>query len=194
VGYLDDYFGSVDKVNHRLEVTDGKQVGISPEEGLQMLCRWSSEVSTASGVLFFVGNGASAAMSSHMAADWTKNGRVKALAFNDPAFLTAIGNDIGQDQVFAKPVSWYGSARDMLVAISSSGDSSDIINAIKAARQVGARVVTLSGMKPDNRCRQLGDLNFYIPAHTYGVVEACHQVLLHAWLDCHTGTREWAEE
>ena len=72
---------------------------------------------------------------------------------------------------------------DVLVTISSSGNSPNIIRAIETASEMGLTVVTLSGMGPDNRSRGMGNLNFYIPADTYGAVEASHQVVLHGWLD-----------
>jgi D-sedoheptulose 7-phosphate isomerase len=55
-------------------------------------------------------------------------------------------------------------------------------------------VVTFSGLKPDNACRTLGDINLYIPAKTYGIVECAHQILLHVWLDQSMGIREWERE
>ena len=72
----------------------------------------------------------------------------------------------------------------MLVTISSSGNSPNIIKAIEAGKKKGAYVITFSGMKEDNKSRQLGDLNFYVPLDTYGLVESAHAVILHAALDC----------
>jgi D-sedoheptulose 7-phosphate isomerase len=62
------------------------------------------------------------------------------------------------------------------------------------AREKGMGVVTFSGLKPDNQSRKMGDLNFYIPAKTYGIVECAHQVLLHVWLDKYMGVVEWDRE
>ena len=71
----------------------------------------------------------------------------------------------------------------MLITISSSGNSPNIIKAINTARELGVFIVTLSGKKEDNQSRRLGDLNFYVPLDTYGLVESAHAVLLHCWLD-----------
>jgi D-sedoheptulose 7-phosphate isomerase len=122
-------------------------------------------------------------MASHMAADGSKNGRFRALAFNDPALMTAIGNDISYDQVFSVPLRRYANPGDILVTISSSGNSPNVVAAIEAAKELGLKTITLSGMKEDNRCRQMGDLNFYVPGLTYGMAECSHQALLHCWLD-----------
>jgi len=115
-------------------------------------------------------------------------------AFSNSALLTAMGNDLGFEEAFAAPLSWYAQSGDLLVTISSSGNSANIIKTIETARSKGMSVVTLSGLKPDNKSRQLGDLNFYIPAKTYGIVECAHQVLLHLWLDKFMGVTEWERE
>lgn len=120
-----------------------------------------------------------------------KNAGVRALAYNDVAFLTAIGNDLNYDQVFARPLDWYGRAGDLLATISASGNSANVLRAIEVARRKGCRVLTFSGMKPDNLSRRLGDFNFYVPALTYGIAECSHQVLLHAWLDRFMNVHEW---
>ncbi len=133
--------------------------------------------------VLFVGNGGSAGICSHMAIDFWKNGGLEALAFNDGSLLTCLGNDFGFDQVFARPVQCYGKAGDVLVAISSSGRSPDILNAVAAAREKQCQVLTFSGFDSANPLRTLGDYNFYVASHTYGIVETTHQALIHAILD-----------
>ena len=173
------------------EVKSGAGEVLTMSAALPPLCLLAKEVHAVRGTIHFVGNGASACMASHMAVDWTKNAGVRALAYNDTAFLTAIGNDLGYDQVFAQPVSWFAEPGDLLVTISSSGNSPNVLNAIEAARQKQLRVVTFSGMKANNASRNLGDLNFFVPGWTYGLVECAHQVLLHAWLDAFMGVNGW---
>ena len=121
--------------------------------------------------IMFIGNGGSAAIASHMATDFVKNGGLRAIAFNDGAALTCLGNDYGYPSVFAKQIEMHGLAGDVLVAISSSGESANILKAVDAARAGGCTVVTLSGFKQDNTLRGLGDFNLYVPAGDYGLVE-----------------------
>jgi len=71
----------------------------------------------------------------------------------------------------------------MLVAISSSGRSPNILAAVRVARQCRLNVVTLSAMKAGNQLRRRGTLNVYVPADTYGFAESCHAVILHHWMD-----------
>ncbi len=130
-------------------------------------------------------------MASHLAADWTKNAGVRATTYHDISLLTAISNDQSYDQVFAQPIGWFGEKGDMLVTISSSGNSPNVLNAIASAREQEMKVVTFSGMSPENKSRLAGDLNFFVPAWTYGIVESSHHVLLHAWLDCFMNVRDW---
>ena len=133
--------------------------------------------------MYFVGNGASAAMAAHMSADASKNGKIKAQCFNESSFMTAIGNDISYDEVFSYPLARYANDGDVLITISSSGNSPNIIKAIEVAKSKNMTIVTLSGINDDNKSRQMGDLNFWIPSKSYGIVESTHQCLLHCWLD-----------
>ena len=137
--------------------------------------------------LLFIGNGGSAGIASHMAIDYSKNGGLRSLAFNDPSALTCLGNDFGYEHVFAKQVEFHGRRGDLLVAISSSGSSKNILNGVAAGRDAGLRVLTLSGFRPDNPLRGLGDMNLYVGNGEYGFVELTHLALCHAILDIACG-------
>ncbi len=148
-------------------------------------------VQQADGTQFFLGNGASAAFAEHMALDWTKNGGVRSLNPSSAVLLTALANDMSYQDSFAVFLDRYAKSGDVVVTISSSGNSENVIRAIAAARKIGCGVITLSGLKPDNTSRKQGDVNFYVPARTYGIVECAHQVLLHMMIDAFMGIEEW---
>lgn len=133
--------------------------------------------------IFFIGNGGSAAIASHQSVDYWKLGGLKAVAFNDASLLTCMGNDMGFENVFAVPIKHFARPGDILIAISSSGKSQDIINGAGAGHKAGCRVITFSGFGKANPLRSRGELNFYVPAHSYGIVEVTHLSLLHAMLD-----------
>jgi len=192
--YYAKYCASHDQALANLEISNRGSELLSHDEGFEALCELSQNVGEAGRKQYLVGNGASAAFANHMALDWTKNGGVPTHAFANSALLTAMGNDLGFEEAFSAPLSWYAKSGDLLVTISSSGNSANIIRTIETARSKGMGVVTFSGLKPDNQSRQLGDLNFYIPAKTYGIVECAHQVLLHIWLDKFMGITEWERE
>jgi len=138
--------------------------------------------------LIFIGNGGSAAIASHMAIDFWKNGRLPAISFNEGSLLTCIGNDYGFEYVFEKPVEMFAKEGDVMVAISSSGASKNILNATKTAKRKGVFVITLSGFSDKNPLLKCGDLNFYVPSNIYGIVEISHQVICHAILDSYMKT------
>lgn len=132
---------------------------------------------------FFIGNGGSSAIASHMTADFMKNGNIRTNSIYDNAVTTCLGNDYGYEYIFSKPIEYLMNEGDILVAISSSGDSESIINAIKAAKQKGALVITFTGFKCDNRARKEGDFNVYVPIEHYGKVESLHNILLQQIVD-----------
>ncbi len=141
--------------------------------------------------VIMVGNGGSAGIASHQAVDYWKNGGVRAIAFNDASLLTCIGNDLGFENLFSAPIDRFADPEDIVFAISSSGASPNILNAAKAARTAGCRLVTFSGFDPANPLRSQGDINFHVASSSYGLVEILHLYIIHSILDaklqCHDG-------
>ncbi|MGD9971483.1 MAG: SIS domain-containing protein [Desulfatirhabdiaceae bacterium] len=183
---MSDYFKYVDELKKCLNsvvVTRADGSKLDADQGLDHWCAMTADLMQANKTMYFAGNGASAMMASHMAADASKNGGFRALAFNDPALMTAVSNDVCYEQSFALPLKRFADPGDMLVTISSSGNSPNVVAALEAAGSLGLKTVTLSGMKEDNKSRQMGDLNFYVPGITYGMAECSHQAILHCWLD-----------
>jgi len=126
---------------------------------------------------FVVGNGGSAAIASHMQNDLCKAVKMRALVFTEQSLLTALANDDGYQTAYETLLKLWGEPNDLLIAISSSGRSENILRAVAAARKVGGHVITMSGFAPDNPLRSLGDVNFYIPSDSYGHVELAHAAL-----------------
>jgi len=178
-----DYVAKIARGLGDLVVTDHAQASITALDGFDRWVALTRETHGRGGQVFLIGNGGSAAMASHMAADALKNGHLRALAFNDLALLTATGNDAGYDQVFALPLARLARPGDLLVAISSSGNSPNVVRALETARDLGVAAVTLTAKQPDNAARSLGALNFYVPLARYGWAESAHQIILHCWFD-----------
>lgn len=132
--------------------------------------------------LIFIGNGGSAAIASHMANDFSKNGDYPALCFNDPASLTCLANDLGYEHVFSHPIEKHVRGPDCIIAISSSGKSANVIAGVYAAKKRGASIATFSGFAPGNPLSELGDVNFHVKSFDYGIVETAHLAMLHATL------------
>ncbi len=146
----------------------------------------------AGGKVAIVGNGGSAGIAAHIAIDLAKNGRVPAVCFNDAAQITCLANDYGFENWLAHAVRMNLRKGDVLVAISSSGKSPNILNAVGAARDLGLSVVTLSGFLPDNPLRALGDINFWADSRAYNIVETVHQFWLMSVIDLIIGKAEYA--
>ena len=170
-----------------IEITDGGGAALGLDGGVARIAELVVTQTSAGRKLMFVGNGASAAIASHQAVDYWKTGRMRAMAFNDAAQLTCLGNDYGYAHVFEKPIEMFTDPGDVLIAVSSSGRSENILRAASMARDKGARVVTLSGFAPDNPLRHLGQINVYVPSKSYGHVEVTHLAVLHSLLDAIVG-------
>lgn len=133
--------------------------------------------------IFFIGNGGSSAIASHMTADYMKNGGMKTCCLYDNAVTTCMGNDYGYECVFSRPLECLGQENDLLVAISSSGNSQNIVNAISVAKAKNMDIMTFTGFKQDNRSRRLGLINVYVPSEKYGIVESIHNLILQQVVD-----------
>ena len=129
--------------------------------------------------VWLCGNGGSAAVASHIANDLVKRGK-PACALVEPAILSCIANDEGWERVFAGQIHVHCRPGDIVVTISSSGKSLNILNAAYAAREAGCELVTLSGFEAMNQLRQLGSHNYYVPSFNYGIVECAHLAILHS--------------
>ena len=141
------------------------------------------DVSARSKKIILAGNGGSAAMASHVAVDLTKAARIRSINFNEADLLTCFANDYGYENVFEKAVEFYGDEGDLLVLISSSGQSKNVLNAAKKARGMDIGVITLTGFRRDNQLRQMGDFNLWVNSTSYNVVEMTHHIWLVAIVD-----------
>ena len=129
--------------------------------------------------IYLVGNGGSNGIISHASVDFLNTCKIKAVPLTDSSQLTCFANDYGYENIFSKPLDILISQDDILIAISSSGSSKNIINAIRVAKSKDAFILTLSGFKQDNPLNQLGDLNLWINSTHYGMIEIAHSLLLH---------------
>jgi D-sedoheptulose 7-phosphate isomerase len=140
-----------------------------------------------------VGNGGSAAIASHFSVDLTKNTSIRCMNFNEYDLITCFANDYGYEQWIEKAVELYGNKGDVLIAISSSGSSENILNGCHAAREKQfSKVFTFSGMKANNPLKQLGDINLWVNSKAYNHIENIHQFWLLAVVDLVIGKAEYS--
>jgi|SRR3989339_370044 len=178
-----DYYLTLEKLLKSIEVTDKKGQKLPFHEGVAEVAGLIEAQTGTGKKIIFIGNGASAAISSHSATDFWRNAGVKAMAFNDASLLTCISNDFGYKYVFKKPIEMFAESGDILVAISSSGRSENILCGAEAARDKGMTIITLSGFDTHNPLRKMGRFNFYVSASSYGYVEVIHHAICHGLLD-----------
>ncbi len=178
-----DYFRELAELLPSIEVTDQRGATLSLDAGAKKAVEMILSLQPASGKVMLIGNGGSAAIASHMQNDLCKAVRSRAIIFNEAPLLMALSNDDGYGCVFERPVELWADRGDLLLAISSSGRSENILRGVQAAAKKGCRVITFSGFAPDNPLRRMGDVNFYVPLQVYGYVEVAHQALGHFMTD-----------
>lgn len=157
-----------------------------PREPLARITDLLLDAGRAGRSIYLLGNGGSAATASHLACDLAKTAsvaghpRLRALAFTDNVpLLTAWGNDAAYEVIFAEQVKTFAQPGDLVIAISASGNSPNILAAAIAAHEVGALVIGVTGFG-GGRLRALSDVCLVVPSHEYGPVEDAHMVLVHA--------------
>lgn len=135
------------------------------------------------GKVIISGNGGSASIASHVSVDLTKNTGIQAINFNEADLITCLSNDYGYERWIEKALEFYARENDIVILISSSGQSENIINAARKARGMNLDLVTFSGFKPENPLRTIGDINFWVDSNSYNVVEMTHHIWLLAIVD-----------
>jgi D-sedoheptulose 7-phosphate isomerase len=141
--------------------------------------------------IIVVGNGGSAAIASHVAVDLTKAAGCRAITFNEADLLTCFANDYGYENWVEKAFNFYADKGDVVILISSSGTSKNIINGANWAKKNGLKVITLSGFNSDNPLRTIGDINLWLDSKGYNIVEMTHHIWLVAIVDYIVGNIEY---
>ncbi len=176
------YLSGLARMFGRVEVTGAGGAPLSLDEGIARAVELVTALKGA-GKALIIGNGGSAAIASHMQSDLCKAVGVRAMVFNEAPLLMALANDEGYHAVFHRPVALWAERGDLLIAVSSAGESESIVKAATLAAERGCRVLTFSGFKPTNRLRTIGEINVYVPALEYGYVEMTHHVIAHCITD-----------
>jgi D-sedoheptulose 7-phosphate isomerase len=180
---IDLYFQNFARAIEEVKCTGPRGEALSRTVAYDRALALSMEAAERGNKQIFIGNGGSAAIAGHMAIDFSNNGGMPAVCFNDAAALTCVANDFGFEEVFARQLGYHARGGDVLYAISSSGRSPDILLAVEAARRLDCWVVTMSGFRVDNPLCTLGDVNFHVALENYGIVEVAHTALIHAIVD-----------
>lgn len=133
--------------------------------------------------IILVGNGGSASISSHIAVDFTKITGKRAVCFNEANLITCFANDYGYSNWVVKSLNSYAISGDIIILISSSGKSENLIKACQFAKKNNFFVVTFTGFKKNNPLSKLGNINFWVNSDKYNIIEMVHHIWLVALVD-----------
>lgn len=170
---IDGYYDGLDQVAREF-FSDQKNI-----EGMNRCVELLKSTKQNNSTIYIIGNGGSAAIAEHAAIDFTKNAGLKALAISGSPMLTTFSNDYGYENVFKKAIEIFANKDDVLIAISSSGVSKNILNASEVAKEKALKIITLSGFEANNPLRQLGDVNLWVNSTAFGFLEVLHGLILH---------------
>ena len=163
----------------KAEFSDHEGNSLDCEKGIQKNLGMLESLRDRGGNLFLVGNGGSAGVVSHILADFINVNKLNARTLHESSLLSCMSNDYGYENSFSEPLSILAWEKDLLIAVSSSGCSPNIHNAVKSVKKAGGEAITLSGFGEDNPLRSMGDLNVWFDSTSYGLVEIGHLFYLH---------------
>ena len=142
-------------------------------------------------ILIF-GNGGSAAIASHFSVDLTKNAKIRCTNYNEPDLITCFSNDFGYEHWVEMAIKYYGNKGDVLIVISSTCKSKNMINACIAARKKKfSKIITLTGHLVNNPVKKLGDINLWVNSKAYNYIENIHQFWLLSLVDLVIGKKNY---
>lgn len=161
------------------QITNERQQICELEAQIKQLQERLAQLKKSQKNLYIVGNGGSASVAAHAVTDFFNVAKIRATTLHESSLLTCMANDFGYENAVARMLGQLLNSGDMVIAISSSGNSLNMRNAATVASQSGAYVVTLTGFSADNPLRQLGHTNIWLDSGDYGFVEIGHQFMLH---------------
>ncbi len=165
------------------QFTDQTDAAIGTDDAILEVVEHLKQVRANNGRVYLLGNGGSAAIASHILIDLRNIGKICAMTLDEPTVMTCYTNDYGYEQAFSYQIDAFANERDFVIAISSSGYSKNIINAVNMAQKKSIASLTLSGFSSENELRQLGNWNYWLNDKHYGMVEVGHLFLLHHIID-----------
>jgi D-sedoheptulose 7-phosphate isomerase len=170
--YFSNYFSLINKGLDFVEIAD-----------LEKVVDLVKTTADSGRKIIIVGNGGSASIASHLTVDFINAANIKAINFNESSTITCFSNDYGYENWVAKALECYADSGDVVILISSSGQSKNMLVAANKAESIGAGVITLTGFSSDNPLRKLGEINLWVDSNAYNIVEMVHHIWLLAIVD-----------
>ena len=189
--FFENYFSSISKGLNNAEYYTKSKINL-PNHFFEKVKKLILEIKNKKNKIFFFGNGASSSFANHMALDFSKNGKILSRSLSDSSLLTALANDFSYEEAMVEFLKIEGVTKnDLVITISSSGNSPNIVNVLNFCKKSEINSLSLSGLKKDNKSITLADYSIYVPMKTYGIVECIHQIFLHLILDESMDIFEW---
>ena len=135
------------------------------------------------GKVYIVGNGGSSSIASHVSVDFAKVANIPSNTFNNSNLITCFANDYGHDNWITEAIKAYIQKNDIIILISSSGTSVNIVNAAKYSKENSIPLITLSGFSKDNQLSKLGKINIHVQSESYNFIEMSHHIILVSIVD-----------
>ena len=158
---------------------------------LDKIAKTLSSLKKKNKVIIF-GNGGSAAISSHVSVDLTKNAKVRSINFNEADLLTCFANDYGYEKVFSKSLEFYADRGDVVIIVSSSGRSKNLLEAAKVCKKKKILLYTFTGFSKSNPLKKMGNINLWVNSKAYNIIENIHQIWLLSIVDKIIGKTEYS--
>jgi D-sedoheptulose 7-phosphate isomerase len=136
-----------------------------------------------SGKIIIFGNGGSASIASHFSVDMTKNAKIKTINLNEYNLITCFANDYGFENWISKAIEFYSEKEDLIILISSRGESKNMIKAARKIKKLKLKLITFTGFKKNNSLKKLGDINIWINSKNYNYIENVHQIIMLSIVD-----------
>ena len=159
------------------------QLDLIENSNLEALSASILSASSKNKKIIIAGNGGSSSIASHLSVDLTNAANIRAINFNDVGLITCFSNDYGYEKWISRALDSYANPGDLIILISSSGQSKNMLVAAKKARDLGVSISTFTGFNSNNPLRELGDINFWVDSKEYNIVEMTHHVWLLAIVD-----------
>jgi len=177
------YLKSLHDIVSKTIITDHNGENYTLDEAATEFSDTLFDVKNKSSKAILVGNGGSASIADHLQNDLCATVGARAMVCTNTPLLTALSNDKGYESAYENQVKIWANTGDLFIAISSSGESENILRAAQIAQATGCRVVTMTGFRPTNRLRKCGYLNFYVNSDSYGHTELSHSIIAHLLTD-----------
>ena len=180
--FLDDYWSRYQNI-----LFDSRD-----DETILTLRNAIKDIHQKKGKLIFIGNGASASLASHAATDFTKQAKIQSIAFNDHNLITALSNDYGYENWVSKALEFYSNPIDMIIFISVSGESANLLKGLEYAKENSICTASLTGSDSMNSLRTNSKYSLWVNSKAYNIVESIHTIWITLIIDLFVGTPDYS--